>query len=188
LYDPDTKLVRFGARDYDAETGRWTSKDPIGFEGDDTNLYGYALEDPIDLYDPTGEGPRGAAIGMAVGGVVGTVVGGLGGIGLTLPTGPGVLVGGAEGAVWGGAIGSTAGAAIGHALEETWNLTFAEGERGWEKGRGDHPFYDLSIDQLKKIERDPRSTQRDKESARRIRKQKEKKQRGGQTGKTCPTK
>ncbi|MBK6514678.1 MAG: hypothetical protein IPG04_11280 [Polyangiaceae bacterium] len=31
LYDPDTGLVRFGARDYDAETGRWTAKDPIRF-------------------------------------------------------------------------------------------------------------------------------------------------------------
>jgi RHS repeat-associated protein len=33
LYDRDTGLVRFGARDYDPETGRWTAKDPIGFGG-----------------------------------------------------------------------------------------------------------------------------------------------------------
>jgi RHS repeat-associated protein len=31
LYDVDTGFIRFGARDYDAETGRWTSKDPIMF-------------------------------------------------------------------------------------------------------------------------------------------------------------
>jgi RHS repeat-associated protein/uncharacterized repeat protein (TIGR01451 family) len=54
LYDPDTKLVRFGSRDYDAEAGRWTAKDPIGFEGADTNLYGYVFADPINLTDPEG--------------------------------------------------------------------------------------------------------------------------------------
>jgi RHS repeat-associated protein len=54
LYDPDTKLVRFGARDYDAELGRWTAKDPIGFEGGDTNLYAYALLNPVNLRDMTG--------------------------------------------------------------------------------------------------------------------------------------
>ena len=47
LYDPDTQLTRFGARDYDAETGRWTAKDPILFEGGDANLYGYVLQDPV---------------------------------------------------------------------------------------------------------------------------------------------
>jgi RHS repeat-associated protein len=31
LYDGDTWLVRFGARDYDPSTGRWTAKDPILF-------------------------------------------------------------------------------------------------------------------------------------------------------------
>ena len=34
LYDTDTKLIRFGARDYDPEIGRWTSKDPVRFNGD----------------------------------------------------------------------------------------------------------------------------------------------------------
>ena len=54
LYDPDTGLTRFGARDYDAETGRWTAKDPILFAGGDTNLYGYVLNDPINWVDPFG--------------------------------------------------------------------------------------------------------------------------------------
>jgi len=54
LYDPDTKLTRFGARDYDAETGRWTAKDPISFAGGDTNLYGYVLNDPVNWLDPWG--------------------------------------------------------------------------------------------------------------------------------------
>jgi RHS repeat-associated protein len=54
LYDVDTKLVRFGARDYDPETGRWTTKDPIGFRGGDTNLYAYVRDDPINKTDADG--------------------------------------------------------------------------------------------------------------------------------------
>jgi RHS repeat-associated protein len=54
LYEPATQLVRFGARDYDPEMGRWTSKDPILFDGGDTNLYGYVLNDPVNLIDPNG--------------------------------------------------------------------------------------------------------------------------------------
>ena len=54
LYDQHTQLVRFGARDYDPETGRWTAKDPIRFDGRDTNLYGYTINDPVNLIDPNG--------------------------------------------------------------------------------------------------------------------------------------
>ncbi|MCI0628434.1 MAG: RHS repeat-associated core domain-containing protein, partial [Acidobacteria bacterium] len=53
-YDPHTKLIRFGARDYDSEIGRWTAKDPIAFDGGDSNLYGYVLDDPINQIDEDG--------------------------------------------------------------------------------------------------------------------------------------
>ena len=54
IYDQHTHLTRFGARDYDAFTGRWTSKDPILFAGGDLNLYGYTLGDPVNAVDLDG--------------------------------------------------------------------------------------------------------------------------------------
>lgn len=70
LYDPDTGLVRFGLRDYDAEMGRWTAKDPIGFAGGDTNLYAYVENDPINRHDPLGLWSMEGSIyaGLGVGG------------------------------------------------------------------------------------------------------------------------
>ncbi|NJM09477.1 MAG: RHS repeat-associated core domain-containing protein [Bdellovibrionaceae bacterium] len=58
LYDHRTGLVQFGARHYDARVGRWISKDPIGFEGGDTNLYGYVLNDPVNGIDTNGLFPK----------------------------------------------------------------------------------------------------------------------------------
>lgn len=87
LYDPETKsvptkserdlvltdgqdgLVRFGARDYDASTGRWTTKDPSSFAGADANLYQRVLSDPINLTDPTGEW-----LWVVAGGLIGAAV------------------------------------------------------------------------------------------------------------------
>lgn len=54
IWDPETGLVRFGSRDYDAVSGRWTAKDPIGFRGGDENLFAYADNDPINGVDLTG--------------------------------------------------------------------------------------------------------------------------------------
>ena len=57
LYDGETGLVRFGARDYDARAGRWTRKDPILFKGDGVNLFVYAHNDPVNFYDQPEEIP-----------------------------------------------------------------------------------------------------------------------------------
>ena len=54
LHDRDTNLVRYGFRDYDPAVGRWTAKDPIGFEGEDTDLYGYSVNNPVNFIDPNG--------------------------------------------------------------------------------------------------------------------------------------
>jgi RHS repeat-associated protein len=84
LYDADTHLVRFGARDYDAETGRWTAKDAICFAGGNPNLYGYVLNDPVNLIDPLG-------LLNLIGGVGGSamaITGAEGSVGIVINIGP----------------------------------------------------------------------------------------------------
>jgi RHS repeat-associated protein len=54
LRDGDTGLIRLGARDYDPRTGRWSGRDPLLFEADDTNLYRYVASDPVNFIDPEG--------------------------------------------------------------------------------------------------------------------------------------
>ncbi len=98
--------------------GRWTSKDPIGFSGGDNNLYGYVLNDPINLVDINGTDPWGAVIGGVVGGVVGGILGG--GAGTLAAPGAGTLAGGSfgatEGALLGAAIGAYAGDLAGNII------------------------------------------------------------------------
>lgn len=75
LQDNQTKLVWFGARDYDAQTGRWTAKDPIRFRGEDANLYAYVRGDPISYIDATGKNPVAVArIGWGIGWRVGEII------------------------------------------------------------------------------------------------------------------
>jgi len=54
IYDRDTGLVRFGARDYDPETGRWTAKDPIVLSNLEVNLFTYSINDPLNFIDMFG--------------------------------------------------------------------------------------------------------------------------------------
>jgi RHS repeat-associated protein len=56
LYDTDTKLVRFGARDYDPEIGRWVAKEPASIALV-PNKFSYAFDDPVNLIDPAGTYP-----------------------------------------------------------------------------------------------------------------------------------
>ncbi len=45
--------------------GRFSAKDPIRFDGGDTNLYGYVLADPVNAADPKGEYGLIGALGAA---------------------------------------------------------------------------------------------------------------------------
>jgi len=54
IYETSSGLTRFGFRDYDADSGRWTSKDPIDFSGGDSDLYAYVADDAINFIDMDG--------------------------------------------------------------------------------------------------------------------------------------
>ena len=54
LADEDTGFVRFGFRDYDPSTGRFTCPDPLGDTGGDHDVYDYCVDDPVSKFDPLG--------------------------------------------------------------------------------------------------------------------------------------
>ncbi|WP_239057885.1 RHS repeat-associated core domain-containing protein [Pseudodesulfovibrio sp. JC047] len=54
LHDQNLDFVRFGWRDYDTNTSRWTAPDPLGDKGGDPDWYGYCLDDPVNGVDPLG--------------------------------------------------------------------------------------------------------------------------------------
>lgn len=114
LYDSDTKLVHFGVREYDAFTGRWTSKDPLRFGGGDTNLYGYVNENPMFGTDPTGQY---CLSEKAIGAIGGAVGGGFSGAIAGLQSGniPAAIALGGLGAAIGGVAGYTGTDQIGTA-------------------------------------------------------------------------
>ncbi|MFA5162476.1 MAG: RHS repeat-associated core domain-containing protein, partial [Elusimicrobiales bacterium] len=53
-WDAETGLFYYRARYYAPDTGRFIQKDPIGFNGGDTNLYAYVYDNPMNLTDSLG--------------------------------------------------------------------------------------------------------------------------------------
>ncbi len=53
-WDKETGLYAYRVRSYDPKSGRFISKDPIGFAGGDTNLYAYVWNRPTMFIDPWG--------------------------------------------------------------------------------------------------------------------------------------
>ena len=92
IEDPTTGLVRFGLRDYDPETGRWTSRDPSMYGGSPRNLYAYADNAPATRRDPSGLFSIGASAYVGVGGGGSLNVDG-GGFGFCLEVGVGAGAG-----------------------------------------------------------------------------------------------
>jgi RHS repeat-associated protein len=56
---PDVEFYRTLHRIYRFHSGRFPQPDPLGFEGGDWNLYGYAENNPVSNFDPTGMAPQG---------------------------------------------------------------------------------------------------------------------------------
>jgi RHS repeat-associated protein len=92
IEDATTGLVRFGLRDYDPETGRWTSRDPSMFGGSPRNLYAYADNAPVSRRDPFGLLSIGGSAYVGIGGGGSLNVDG-GGFGFCLEVGVGAGAG-----------------------------------------------------------------------------------------------
>jgi RHS repeat-associated protein len=88
-FDSSTNLQLNGMRYYDPATGRWTSQDPLGFGGGDSNLYRYATNSPVGNVDPTGmsENPEEVFLGYYVKLLQSGISQGLAGEAATLLTG-----------------------------------------------------------------------------------------------------
>ncbi|WP_139488508.1 fibronectin type III domain-containing protein [Brevibacillus dissolubilis] len=67
ITDDKTGLIRFGGRDYDPASGRWTARDLILFDSEQANLYGYVNNNPTLLRDPCGRFCMGGGISVVIG-------------------------------------------------------------------------------------------------------------------------
>ncbi len=55
VMDEGSGIYYMGARYFDANAKRFISEDPMGLDGGDTNLYAYAVDNPIMGVDPNGQ-------------------------------------------------------------------------------------------------------------------------------------
>jgi RHS repeat-associated protein len=72
-WDDETDLVYYGYRYYSPSLGKWISRDPIGEEGG-VNLYEFAGNSPVVLFDISGTTTGTIAEQPATAGVAGTIV------------------------------------------------------------------------------------------------------------------
>lgn len=128
-WDEETGLHYNWHRYYDPASGRYLSKDPIGFAGRDTNLYRYVQNNPVNRVDPSGLAGEGFVTGMVVKGttnnaikkcdvdpsgrrIISATIGGMaggavaGGVGGAAMAGVGALPGAIAGAIAGAAGGA----------------------------------------------------------------------------------
>ncbi len=115
--DTETGLILCTNRHYDPQSGRFLSRDPIGYGGG-INLYSYTANNPVNWMDPDGTDALDNAI-MAVaittGGLEGGMQGGAlgGGLGTLIEPVGGTFAGGAAGVYAGAGFGAAIGAGVG---------------------------------------------------------------------------
>ena len=146
LYDPDTGLVRQGARDYDPQAGQWTTPDPLYMAGGSANRYAYAGNNPQSITDRWGLAVVSSVlIGMAAGAAVGAAFDmgmqaatkGAGNINYTqtaVSAGVGAVTGGAGGAVSSAGWSTTATVAANAGIGATGGAAEQVG-KNYAKGR-----------------------------------------------------
>jgi RHS repeat-associated protein len=113
-YDPILGMYYYRARYYAPGIGSFTSEDPLGFAGGDTNPYRYVHNRPTNAIDPTGRDEELVPAGPVA--VARTDTGAIGAIGVAPPAGSslGGTLGSCLGGAAGGAVtGAGTGAVIG---------------------------------------------------------------------------
>lgn len=79
IYDEETKLYYLISRYYDPEIGRFISPDSVEYIEPSSisglNLYVYCCNDPINMYDPSGNFAISIGLLLAIGGIVGAAIG-----------------------------------------------------------------------------------------------------------------